>query len=103
MERIIIALIFLLNARKVWVVTALPQGMTQDPLYGRLGKSQSRSGRVWKIFPLPGFDPRTLPPVASRYIDYATPAPYIQYILVVKQPEPEADHSHPFSSKVKDG
>jgi len=22
---------------------------------------------------------------------------------VVKQPEPEADHSHPFSSKVKDG
>ena len=97
------ALIFLLGARWVWLITALPQGMTRDPLYARLGKSQCRSGRVWKILPLPGFDPRTSPPVASRYTGYATPNPYIQYIPLVKQLEPEADNSHPFISKVKDG
>jgi hypothetical protein len=33
---------------------------------------QGRSGQVWKISPLPGFDPRTVQPVASRYTDYAT-------------------------------
>jgi hypothetical protein len=28
-----------------------------------------------KISPPPGFDPRTVQPVASRYTDYAIPAP----------------------------
>jgi hypothetical protein len=32
---------------------------------------QGRSGRVRKISPPPGFDPRTVQPVASRYTDYA--------------------------------
>jgi hypothetical protein len=41
------------------------------PLYRRLDGPQSRSGRVWKISPPPGFDPRT---VVSRYTDWATPA-----------------------------
>jgi hypothetical protein len=95
------ALIFLLGARWVWVVTALPQGMTRDP-YRRLDKYLRRSARVWNILLLPGFDPRTSPPVTSRYTGYATPAPYTQYMLVVKEPEPEADHLHAFSSKVKD-
>jgi len=36
--------------------------------------TQGRSGRVRKISPLRGFDPRTVQPVASLYIDWAIPA-----------------------------
>jgi hypothetical protein len=32
---------------------------------------RGRSGRVLKISPPPGFDPRTVQPVASRYTDWA--------------------------------
>ena len=39
-----------------------------------LGGPQSRSGRVRKISPPPGFHSRTVQPVASRYNDYAIPA-----------------------------
>jgi hypothetical protein len=46
-----------------------PPGKTRYPLYRRLGGPQGRSGRVRKISPPPGFDPRTVQPVASRYID----------------------------------
>jgi hypothetical protein len=54
---------------------ALPPWIeTQCPLYRRLGGPQGRSGRVRKISPPPGFDPRTVQPVASRYIDYTIPA-----------------------------
>ena len=49
----------------------LPQGKTRYPLYRRLGWPQDRSGQVRKISPPPGFDPRTVQPVASRYTDYA--------------------------------
>ena len=35
---------------------------------------QSRSGRVQKISPPPGFDLRTVQPVASRYTNCAIPA-----------------------------
>jgi hypothetical protein len=31
---------------------------------------------VRKISPPPGFDPRTVQPVASRYTDWAIPAPF---------------------------
>ena len=48
---------------------ALPPGKTRYPLYRRLGGPQGRSGRMRKISPLPGFDPRTVKPVASRYTD----------------------------------
>ena len=51
--------------------TLLP-GKTRYPLYKRLGGPQGRSGLVRKISPLPGFDPRTVQPVGSRYTDYAT-------------------------------
>ena len=51
---------------------SLPPGKTRYPLYRRLGGPQSRSGQVQKISPPPGFDPRTVQPVASRYTDYAT-------------------------------
>jgi hypothetical protein len=39
---------------------ALPLGKTRYPLCRRLGGPQGRSGRVQKISPLPGFDPRTV-------------------------------------------
>ena len=41
-------------------------------MYRRLGGPQGRSEQVRKISPPPGFDPRTVPPVPSRYTDYAT-------------------------------
>ena len=50
----------------------LPQGKTWYLLYRRLGGPQGRSGQARKISPPPGFDPRTVQPVASRYTDYAT-------------------------------
>jgi hypothetical protein len=51
---------------------SLPSGKTRYPLYRRLGGPQSRSGQVRKILPPPGFDPRTVQPIASRYTDCAT-------------------------------
>jgi hypothetical protein len=53
----------------------LPQGKILYPLYRRLGGPHGRSGRVWKILSIRGFDPRTVQSVASRYTDYAIPAP----------------------------
>jgi hypothetical protein len=49
---------------------SLLPGMTQYPLYRRLGGPQGRSRQVRKISPPPGFDPRTVQPVASRYTPY---------------------------------
>jgi hypothetical protein len=53
---------------------ALPPRKTWYPLYRRLGGPQGRSGRVRKISLPPGFDPRTVRPVASRYADWAIAA-----------------------------
>jgi len=53
---------------------ALPGKETRYPLYRRQGGPHGRSGRVRKISPPPGFDPRTLQPVASRYTDWAIAA-----------------------------
>jgi hypothetical protein len=50
---------------------ALPSAKTRYPLYRRLGGSQGSSGRVWKNSPPPGFHPRTVQLVASRYTDWA--------------------------------
>jgi hypothetical protein len=51
---------------------SLPPGKTRYPLYRRVGGPQGRSGQVRKISPPPGFDLRTVQPVASRYTDWAT-------------------------------
>ena len=59
---------------------ALPPGKTRYPFYRRLGGPQGRSGQVRKISPPPGFDPRTVQPVASRYTDWAILAPNIKEI-----------------------
>jgi hypothetical protein len=53
---------------------ALPLGKTWYSLYKRKGGLQGQSGRVWKISPPPGFDPRTVRLVASRYTDWTIPA-----------------------------
>jgi len=50
---------------------SLPPGKTRYLLYRSLGGPQGRSGQVRKISLPPGFDPRTVHPVASRYTDYA--------------------------------
>ena len=51
---------------------SLPPGKTLYLLHRRLVGLQGRSGQVWKTSPPPGFDPRTVQPVASRYTNYAT-------------------------------
>jgi len=53
---------------------ALPLGKTWYPLYRMLGGPQGWSGRVWEISPPLGFDPWTIQPIASRFIDCAIPA-----------------------------
>ena len=53
---------------------ALPPGKSRYPLYSGLGGPQGRSERCGKSRPPPGFDPRTVQPVASRYIDWAIAA-----------------------------
>ena len=50
----------------------LPPGKTRYPLYKKLGGPRGRCGRVRKMSPPPGFDPRTVQPVASCYTDWAT-------------------------------
>jgi hypothetical protein len=55
---------------KLHASAALAPVMTRYPLYRRLGGPQGRSGHVLKISPSPGFDPRTVQPIANRYTDY---------------------------------
>jgi hypothetical protein len=45
---------------------ALPPVNNRYPLYRRLGGPKGRSERVRKISPPPGFNPRTVQPVAIR-------------------------------------
>jgi hypothetical protein len=56
------------------IPAALSPGMTQHPLYRRLGNFQGRSVLHGKCRPPPGIDPRTVQPVTSRYTDYVIPA-----------------------------
>jgi hypothetical protein len=78
------------GTRRGWGISVspgryLPAGKTRYPLYRRLGGLQGRSGQVRKISPPPGFDPRTVRPVASRYTDYATqPTHFIWYIYIIQ-------------------
>jgi len=68
------------------VLAAFPPRKTRCPLYRRLGRPQGRSGRVRKTSPPPGFCPRTVQPVASRYTDWAIPALYPFIPLSIYKP-----------------
>jgi len=57
----------------------LPPVKTRYTLYRRLGGPQGRSGRVREISPSPGFDPRTVQLVTSRYTDCAIQAEDVQF------------------------
>ena len=52
----------------------LPQGKTRYPLYRSLGGPQGRSGQVQNISPPPGYDPRTVQPVAQSLYRLRYPA-----------------------------
>ena len=75
---------------------ALSPGKTWCPLYTRLGRSQGRSGRVRKISPPPGFDPRTVQPVASRYTSWKFSKKFsFFHACYVSQPSDTSWHVHP--------
>jgi hypothetical protein len=88
---------------------SLPPGKTRYPLYSRLGGPQGRSGQMWKISPPPGFDPRTVQPVANRCTDYATRptcgetdtpkiiVPHLQLTNVLKNPSQSTSTDNPSS------
>ena len=58
-------------------------GKSRYPLYRRLCGPLGRSGQVRKISPPPGFDPRTIQPVARHYTDWATrPVFTCMYVLL---------------------
>ena len=54
---------------------ALTPGKTRYQLYRRLDGPQGRSGGVRKTSSPPGFDPRAVQLVASRYTDYTILGP----------------------------
>ena len=65
------------GSRRGWGVSVTPRPLlppenTRYPLYRRHGGPQGRSGQVREISPQPGFDPRTVQPVASRYTEWDT-------------------------------
>jgi len=64
---------------------AVPPGMTRYPSYRRLGGTQSRSGRLRKISPPQGIDPRTVQPAASRYtaLSRATARVLVLFIVLL--------------------
>ena len=63
---------------------ALSPGKTRWTLYRRPSGTQGRSGRVRKISLAPGFDPRTVQSVASRYTGCDIPAPKYMYSITWK-------------------
>jgi hypothetical protein len=65
---------------------SLPPGKTRYSLYRRLGGPQGWCGQVRKISPPPGFDPRTVQPVDSRYTDYATRPTIFVGIMIINLP-----------------
>ena len=77
------------GTRRGWGVSVMPRplftppGKTRYPLYRRQGGPKGRSGQVRKISPLPGFDPRTVQPVASHYTGYATRPTFVTHCHLI--------------------
>src|SRR5215475_4268446 len=59
---------------------SLPPRRTRYPLYRRLGGPHGPSGQVRKISPPPGFDPRTVQPVAQSLYRLSYPGPRVSFI-----------------------
>ena len=84
-----IALLFLVHGTRrgcgvsVTPCRSFPPEKTRYPLYRRLGRTQGRSRQVRKISSPPGFDPRTVQHVASRYTDYATRLTFEVYPVLI--------------------
>jgi len=80
---------------------ALPPRKTRYPLchgyraFPGVSRHQRRYGQVRKISPPPGFDPRTVHPVASPCTDYAISAPTV----VRSQSKIEANKLEDFSAR----
>ena len=79
---------------------SLPPGKTRYPLYRRLGGLPGWSGQVRKISSPPGFDPRTVQLVASRYTDWAISAHrlcvYLTEIVQLYRRQAITDYVNPF-------
>ena len=71
-----------------------PGKETRYPLYRRLGGHQSRSGRVRKISPPAGFDPRTVQPVAQLLYRLSYPGSYIALYYVSSMPATSFGHTY---------
>ena len=58
------------------------------PIVQKAGWAPGPSGRMWKISLPPGFDPRTVQPVDSRYTDCTTRPTFqsVPYLLLALQP-----------------
>jgi hypothetical protein len=52
---------------------ALPPGKIRYQFYRRLGGPHDQSRRVRNISPAPGFDPRTVQLLATRYTEWVIP------------------------------
>ena len=92
----VIALLFLYHCtRRGWGVSVTLQ-LLFTPLKDPVPIVQEAGwapGPVWKISSPPGFDPRTVQPVASRYTDYAT-LPTYSSCAAQKNKFPYSTHRH---------
>jgi len=75
---------------------------TRYPFYRRLGGTRGRSGLVRKNSYTPGFDSRTVQPVASRYTNCAFPALLFNGLLEIKRPKCETKTQQQSSTNRKD-
>jgi hypothetical protein len=80
-------------------LAVLPPGKTRFTLCRRLGGPQVRSGQVRKISSIPGFDPRTVQPVACHCTAYAVSAhgSYGNYMEYASFPWPPLEAALPVS------
>ena len=60
-----------------------PQKETWYPMYRRLDEPHGRSGRVRNISPAPGFDSRTVQPIAYGCTDWAIPAHVLLAVVII--------------------
>jgi hypothetical protein len=65
----------------------IPGKETRYPFHRKLGELWGRCGWVRKVSPLPGFEPRTVQSVTSRYTDYVIPLNKEGWKVILIKPE----------------